>query len=91
MSPIRINPLTSRAEVILGPKAGEGYVIYQGLKEGEKVVTKGNFQIDSSIQILGEPSMMNPSQPETKGSAYSSEPTPETVSDPHAGHGKGDR
>jgi membrane fusion protein, copper/silver efflux system len=89
--PNQDQPTYEQREVILGPKAGEGYVIYQGLKEGEQVVTKGNFQIDSSVQILGEPSMMNPSQPETKGSAYSSEPAPETVSDPQAGHGKGDR
>jgi Cu(I)/Ag(I) efflux system membrane fusion protein len=63
--PSQEQPTYEQREVILGPKAGDGYVIYQGLKEGEEVVTKGNFQIDSSVQILGEPSMMNPVQPET--------------------------
>ena len=29
-------------------------------KEGEKVVTHGNFKIDSALQILAKPSMMNP-------------------------------
>ncbi len=89
--PNQNQPTYEQREVILGPKAGDGYVIYRGLEEGENVVTKGNFQIDSSVQILGEPSMMNPFQPETKGSAYSSKPTPEAISDPHAGHGKGVR
>lgn len=84
--PDQNQPTYEQREVTLGPKAGDGYVIYRGLEEGEHVVTKGNFQIDSSVQILGEPSMMNPFQPETKGSAYSSEATPETTSVPRATH-----
>lgn len=47
-------------EVILGPRAGEYYVVLSGVKEGERVVTKGNFKIDSALQILAKPSMMNP-------------------------------
>jgi Cu(I)/Ag(I) efflux system membrane fusion protein len=47
-------------EVVLGPRAGEKYVVYEGLKEGERVVTRGNFKIDSAMQILGRPSMMSP-------------------------------
>ena len=31
-----------------------------GLSEGEIVVTKGNFKIDSALQIMAKPSMMNP-------------------------------
>lgn len=88
--PNQEQPTYEQREVILGPKAADGYVIYQGLKEGEQVVTKGNFQIDSSVQILGEPSMMNPVHP-GPGDPSSSKSTPETVSDPHAGHGKGVR
>ncbi|QJB57024.1 efflux RND transporter periplasmic adaptor subunit [Pseudodesulfovibrio sp. zrk46] len=48
-------------EVVLGPKAGNYYIIKSGLKEDELVVTKGNFKIDSAIQIVAKPSMMNPS------------------------------
>ncbi len=47
-------------EVVLGPQAGDNYIVLSGLKEGEKVVTKGNFKIDSALQIQAKPSMMNP-------------------------------
>ena len=45
-------------EVLLGPRAKGYYVVRQGLQEGEKVVVNGNFKIDSAIQILAKPSMM---------------------------------
>jgi Cu(I)/Ag(I) efflux system membrane fusion protein len=48
-------------EVVLGAKAGDYYIVKNGLKEGEMVVTKGNFKIDSALQIVARPSMMNPS------------------------------
>ncbi|EGB15143.1 efflux transporter, RND family, MFP subunit [Pseudodesulfovibrio mercurii] len=48
-------------EIVLGPRAGNHYIVRSGLKEGERVVTKGNFKIDSAIQIVARPSMMNPS------------------------------
>ena len=47
-------------EIVLGPRAGENYVVLSGLREGERVVTKGNFKIDSALQIQAKPSMMNP-------------------------------
>jgi membrane fusion protein, copper/silver efflux system len=34
-------------------------VVKSGLKEGEQVVVNGNFKIDSALQILGRPSMIN--------------------------------
>jgi Cu(I)/Ag(I) efflux system membrane fusion protein len=46
-------------EVVLGPRAGDYYIIKEGLQEGEIVVVNGNFKIDSAIQILAKPSMMN--------------------------------
>ena len=58
--PNQPEPTYEQRDVTLGPRVGNYYVVYDGLKEGEKVVVKGNFQIDSSVQILGEPSMMNP-------------------------------
>lgn len=53
-------PTYELREVVLGPKAGDKYVVYEGLKEGERVVTRGNFKIDSAMQILARPSMMGP-------------------------------
>ncbi|MFH1868815.1 MAG: efflux RND transporter periplasmic adaptor subunit [Candidatus Omnitrophota bacterium] len=47
-------------EIVLGPRAGDSYAVLSGLKEGERVVTQGNFKIDSALQILAKPSMMNP-------------------------------
>jgi Cu(I)/Ag(I) efflux system membrane fusion protein len=47
-------------EVVLGSRVGGFYVVREGLREGEKVVTRGNFKIDSALQILAKPSMMNP-------------------------------
>ena len=53
-------PTYEGREVVLGPRAGEVYVVESGLSEGELVVTSGNFKIDSALQIQAKPSMMNP-------------------------------
>ncbi|MHC4783365.1 MAG: efflux RND transporter periplasmic adaptor subunit, partial [Planctomycetota bacterium] len=45
-------------EVTLGPRAGDYYIVRSGLMEGERVVTNGNFKIDSEMQIRAKPSMM---------------------------------
>lgn len=50
----------SPREVKLGPVAGDYYPVIEGLKEGEKVVTSGNFLIDSQMQLAGKPSLMFP-------------------------------
>jgi membrane fusion protein, copper/silver efflux system len=55
-------PTYELREVVLGPRAGDYYVVYGGLKKGERVVTKGNFKIDSAMQILAKSSMMAPSE-----------------------------
>jgi len=47
-------------EVILGPRHGNHYEVISGLQEGELIVSRGNFKIDSAVQIQGRPSMMNP-------------------------------
>lgn len=44
--------------VTLGPRAGDFYLVNDGLQEGEEVVTRGAFKIDSALQILARPSMM---------------------------------
>lgn len=46
--------------VELGPRAGDWYVVKDGLSQGERVVTRGAFQIDSALQIQARPSMMQP-------------------------------
>ncbi len=47
-------------EVVLGPRAGDFYLVHSGLAEGELIVTRGNFMIDSALQIQAKPSMMSP-------------------------------
>jgi len=47
-------------EVVLGPKAGDVFIVRSGLAEGERVVVEGNFKIDAALQIEARPSMMNP-------------------------------
>ena len=46
-------------EIVLGPRAGRYYIVRHGLSEGEVIVVNGNFKIDSAIQLLAGPSMMN--------------------------------
>jgi Cu(I)/Ag(I) efflux system membrane fusion protein len=47
-------------EVVLGPRAGDYYLVREGLREGDEVVVNGAFKIDSALQIRARPSMMNP-------------------------------
>ena len=47
-------------EVVLGPRAGDRYIVREGLAEGELVVVNGNFKIDSALQLMAESSMMSP-------------------------------
>lgn len=53
-------PTYEGREIVLGPKADDYYIVESGLKEGDIVVTNGNFKIDSEMQIRAKPSMMNP-------------------------------
>lgn len=61
-------------EVVLGARQGDFYQVKSGLSEGELVVTRGNFKIDSAIQLQARPSMMNPYLEET-GDADTSYPS----------------
>jgi Cu(I)/Ag(I) efflux system membrane fusion protein len=47
-------------EVVLGPRAGEHYIVEAGLQEGEEIAVNGVFKIDAAAQLEGKPSMMNP-------------------------------
>ncbi len=47
-------------EPTLGPRAGDHYPVLGGLTEGQRVVTRGNFLLDSQFQISGKPSLLYP-------------------------------
>lgn len=53
-------PTFEGRQVVLGPRAGDYYLVEKGLSEGEKIVINGNFKIDSALQIQAKPSMMSP-------------------------------
>ena len=55
-------PAFEGREIQLGPRAGDYYIVREGLSEGERVVVNGNFKIDSALQILAKPSMMLPEE-----------------------------
>lgn len=48
------------------------------------MVVKGNFEIDSSVQIAGQPSMMNPAESEQASAPTEKQTRP---AETHAGHG----
>lgn len=53
-------PTYEGREIVLGPRAGDYYIVRDGLAAGEVVVTNGSFKIDAALQIQAKPSMMNP-------------------------------
>jgi Cu(I)/Ag(I) efflux system membrane fusion protein len=61
-------------EIVLGPRAGDFYVVRSGLSEGDLVVTKGNFKVDSAVQLMAKPSMMNPEGAEAPGEGGKASP-----------------
>ncbi len=54
-------------EVVLGPRADDMFIVMEGLKEGDRVVVRGAFRIDSAMQIRGIPSSID--RMATSGSA----------------------
>ncbi len=56
----RKTPTFQGVQIKVGPRAGHDYVVLGGLSEGMRVVTHGNFKIDSALQLQARPSMMNP-------------------------------
>jgi membrane fusion protein, copper/silver efflux system len=52
-------PVFKLREVELGPMLGNNYVINDGLREGEEIVTQGAFSVDAAAQLEGKPSMLN--------------------------------
>jgi membrane fusion protein, copper/silver efflux system len=53
-------PLFAYREITLGQLTNEGYVVDEGLTEGEEIVSNGVFNVDAASQLLGNTSMMHP-------------------------------
>lgn len=53
------SPVFEGREVVLGPRAGDRYVVRNGLAAGEQVVVSGGFKLDSALQLQAKPSMMS--------------------------------
>lgn len=58
--PERESPTFIYREILLGPQAGNQYVVASGLEIGEEIAINGVFKIDASAQLSGLQSMMNP-------------------------------
>ncbi|NOY40335.1 MAG: efflux RND transporter periplasmic adaptor subunit [Planctomycetes bacterium] len=52
--------------IVLGPSCGDQIVILEGVEEGEQVATRGNFLIDSQMQLVGNPSLIDPTKVEPR-------------------------
>ncbi|RUO31097.1 efflux RND transporter periplasmic adaptor subunit [Aliidiomarina soli] len=60
---VRVSEDSSEFEarnVEIGRKLGDSYEVLSGLAEGDHVVSRGAFRIDSELQLRGRPSMMAP-------------------------------
>ncbi len=78
-------PTYEGREIVLGPRAGDQFLVAAGLDEGERVVTKGAFKIDSALQIQAKPSMMNP-QGGGPTPGHNHGGSPAQGSEDHSGH-----
>jgi len=78
-------PTFEGREIVLGPRAGKYYLVRNGLTEGQRVVVRGAFKIDSALQIQAKPSMMTP---DGGGSAGGHDHGGPAKPDPKAGAGE---
>lgn len=53
-------PTFKMREITLGAAMKNSYVVVDGLKEGEEIVSNGTFSVDAAAQLAGKTSMMNP-------------------------------
>jgi RND family efflux transporter MFP subunit len=61
-------------DVLLGPQAGDEYVVLKGLKAGERIVTSANFLIDSESQLQAAIGSYTPPPPGAGAAAAMSSP-----------------
>ena len=73
----RGNGLYELIEPHLGPRAGDYFPVLHGLKAGDRVVSRGNFLLDSQFQISGKPSLLYPEGMAGSGHAHGSGAKPE--------------
>ena len=52
-------PTFKMRQITLGAAMKDSYIVTEGLKEGEEIVTNGTFSVDAAAQLNGKPSMMN--------------------------------
>lgn len=64
----------------VGPRAGNYYIVEEGLSEGERVVTHGALMIDSALQIQARPSMMQTGEKEVEEESPAKAEEPPIVS-----------
>jgi Cu(I)/Ag(I) efflux system membrane fusion protein len=83
--PTAAEPTFEGREIVLGPRAGDYYLVRHGLKEGDLVVTNGNFKIDSALQIQAKPSMMTPEGGGGGGHDHGGGSSEKTKGSQHAG------
>ena len=60
---VRVSPDSGEFEartIEIGRRLGDSYEVLSGLEEGDIVVSRGAFRIDSELQLRGRPSMMAP-------------------------------
>lgn len=85
--PTAKSPTFEGREVVLGPRAGNFYLVRHGLKEGDLIVSNGSFRIDSALQIQARPSMMTPEG--GGGGGHDHGGSKESKKSEHAGHSEG--
>jgi Cu(I)/Ag(I) efflux system membrane fusion protein len=63
-------------EIVTGPRTDDAYPVLSGLREGDRVVVRGNFLLDSQSQIRGLPSLFYAEgQAAASGHQHGSAPT----------------
>lgn len=76
-------------EIATGPRTDDSYAVLNGLDEGDRVVTRGNFLLDSQFQIRGLPSLFyKEGQAAATGHQHGGHPPPAREVKPagHEGH-----
>jgi Cu(I)/Ag(I) efflux system membrane fusion protein len=52
-------PIFEMREITLGKQIGNNYEVFEGLNNGNEIVTHGTFTVDAAAQLQGKRSMMN--------------------------------
>jgi RND family efflux transporter MFP subunit len=73
-------------QVELGAKVGDRFIVLRGLEEGEKVVTSGNFLIDSESRLKSAASGMAGMGHGAHGGEAPMQPSPQSMQPDHSGH-----